>query len=620
MPCGSKRQQLQLAPLSPECLRSFLRIWKAEVASLTGELEKAQSEAESLTEQVNNLLQSSSGDKSKAETLQKSVEANNKELDATRGLLVTRQLEVEAKDAKTLYLPSLKSLLLGRQDEHEPVLGSPGQEPQWRLYLRAQSLAGAERPLETSKEVASAGKAAACHFGLFCDGWWAVLQDPRPKSDEALFLEDVIIAVRVPTNEVGAKLSLRAFCCLTRSADAEPHPLPHGFGLYVFYGAAHAPAMTAARYLRISMSGSVILLGVEAFCAELLSVPMLRNLLWLSKLEKVAQDEVKNTFLEFDEEDEPRCRRSSSAPPRMLRIAPEDPPIQYQIAPEDPPMQSQIAPEDPPIQSQIAPEDPPIQSQIAPEDPPIQSQIAPEDPPIQSQIAPEDPPFQSELNPDAPEFDFTGVSGETQFGAESYVYLPLPEYTVQEWFDYLYYLQANRVLLTPEYAAYICELTGLLGMPMTEYLDPQTIQVHPTGRPGSYLVKWFLDSRKLKSNDKQIISPGFMLYHPGTGQFLRFLIGAFPKDWSAANPEANFKKAEGRGFFQLKCDTQPKDQGCLPCRFGFSVSNEEMRIACSHFTESKCIVELPDADCAIFHVFGATGRDQLVEVTAVIEL
>ena len=52
-----------------------------------------------------------------------------------------------------------------------------------------------------------------------------------------------------------------------------------------------------------------------------------------------------------------------------------------------------------------------------------------------------DPPVQSQLNPDAPEFDFTGVSGETQFGSESCVYLPLPEYTVQEWFDYLYYLQ-----------------------------------------------------------------------------------------------------------------------------------------------------------------------------------
>ena len=45
-----------------------------------------------------------------------------------------------------------------------------------------------------------------------------------------------------------------------------------------------------------------------------------------------------------------------------------------------------------------------------------------------------------------------------------------------------------------------------------------------------------------------------------------------------------------------------------------------MRLASSHFTESKCIVELPDADGAICHVFGATGPDQLVEVTAFIEL
>ncbi|CAE7261295.1 hetM [Symbiodinium sp. CCMP2456] len=207
------------------------------------------------------------------------------------------------------------------------------QEPQWRLYLRAKSLAGADSGislhvvrnedlaglrmssasiavaaiLQASPiqqpwyigarsqlpcaemvaesagirgrgllEVASADKAAAAPpFGLFCDGWWeAVLQDPRPKSDEALFLEDVIIAVRVPTNEAGARLSLRAFCCLTRSADAEPHPLsPPALldcalapGLHLL----RSPVGRRSRYLRISMSGSVVLLGVEAFCAELL--------------------------------------------------------------------------------------------------------------------------------------------------------------------------------------------------------------------------------------------------------------------------------------------------------------------------------------------------------------
>eukprot|EP00439_Symbiodinium_sp_Y106_P013449 s5529_g1.t3 len=277
-----------------------------------------------------------------------------------------------------LWLTQLQEAL--RQDEHEPVPGSPGssrvaaaasspngrdymleanlgdqtslsaeppqwtflvtpaleallrQEPQWRLYLRAQSLAGADSSislrvvrnedlaglrmsttsiavaaiLEASPiqqpwyigarshlpcaemvaesagirgrgllEVASAGKAATSPFGLFCDGWWeAVLQDPRPKSDEALFLEDVIIAVRVPTNEARAKVSLRAFCCLTRSADPEPHPLsPPALldcalapGLHLL----RSPVGRRSRYLRISMSGSVVLLGVEAFCAELL--------------------------------------------------------------------------------------------------------------------------------------------------------------------------------------------------------------------------------------------------------------------------------------------------------------------------------------------------------------
>ena len=46
-------------------------------------------------------------------------------------------------------------------------------------------------------------------------------------------------------------------------------------------------------------------------------------------------------------------------------------------------------------------------------------------------------------------------------------------------------------------------------------------------------------------------------------------------------------------MFQLKCDTQPKDHGCLPCRFGFSVSNGEMHTASGHFTLNNCVVELP---------------------------
>ena len=182
---------------------------------------------------------------------------------------------------------------------------------------------------------------------------------------------------------------------------------------------------------------------------------------------------------------------------------------------------------------------------------------------------PNAPVVPSTLNPDAA--PFTGVSGEAPFGAKTEVYFPFRDYTVEEWLDWIYHLQTNHVLLTPEYAAYVCEVARLLGMPSTEHEDPQSIHVCCMG-PGSYLVKWFVDSRKLPSNDKQVISPGFDLYHHGAGQLLTFLIGAFPKNWGTANPDANFKNSDGGGMFQLKCDTQPKDRSCLPCRFVWVLS------------------------------------------------
>ncbi|CAE7350837.1 PTC1, partial [Symbiodinium sp. CCMP2456] len=188
-----------------------------------------------------------------------------------------------------------------------------------------------------------------------------------------------------------------------------------------------------------------------------------------------------------------------------------------------------------------------------------------------------------------------------------------------EWLDYLYWIQTQGVLLTPAYAAYLSEVARLLGIPTTQRVDEENIHVRATGTAGSYIVKWYVDARKLKTNDKQIISPGFELYHPGNGQVLRFLIGAFPMGWSAANPGENFNKAAGRGYFQLKCDTGPKDQGCLPCRFGFSVANGEMRTASGRFTLNKSMLELPRED-SVFDMFGGVGRDNLVEITALIDL
>ena len=71
----------------------------------------------------------------------------------------------------------------------------------------------------------------------------------------------------------------------------------------------------------------------------------------------------------------------------------------------------------------------------------------------------------------------------------------------------------------------------------------------------------------LRESTKQVISPGFELFHPCTGQLMRFLMGAFPKNWGATNPHANFKETDARGMLQLA-----KNQGW--CHAGFRSSEE----------------------------------------------
>ena len=70
----------------------------------------------------------------------------------------------------------------------------------------------------------------------------------------------------------------------------------------------------------------------------------------------------------------------------------------------------------------------------------------------------------------------------------------------------------------PEYAAHVCEVARLLWRASTDQdqEEPQSIHVHPTGRPGSYLIKWFVDCCKVRTNDKQdllVVRPEFARVH-----------------------------------------------------------------------------------------------------------
>jgi hypothetical protein len=86
--------------------------------------------------------------------------------------------------------------------------------------------------------------------------------------------------------------------------------------------------------------------------------------------------------------------------------------------------------------------------------------------------------------------------------------------------------------------------------------------------PGKRHVHWTVDARKLRSNDKQAVSPSFQL-HEG-----EFKIVMHPKPMSGSRRGANFKTANGKGYLNLKCET---DLLGASTRLAFSIVIGNMR-------------------------------------------
>jgi hypothetical protein len=80
-------------------------------------------------------------------------------------------------------------------------------------------------------------------------------------------------------------------------------------------------------------------------------------------------------------------------------------------------------------------------------------------------------------------------------------------------------------------------------------LQPQTI-AQEVGRDGRLRIKWTVDSRKLKANDKAVISPSFEI-HSIAGTF-RMIINPSTTKFRGGT---TFKNSNGRGNVQLKCET-----------------------------------------------------------------
>merc|ERR1711988_963068 len=81
-------------------------------------------------------------------------------------------------------------------------------------------------------------------------------------------------------------------------------------------------------------------------------------------------------------------------------------------------------------------------------------------------------------------------------------------------------------------------------------------------------VSWQVDAKKLESQDKQAVSPQFIIDLPELGP-QPFKIALYPKIVNDGKRGASFKKAKGKGRVLLKCEAQlPRDSPELGFRIG----------------------------------------------------
>eukprot|EP00931_Biecheleriopsis_adriatica_P056466 TRINITY_DN33457_c0_g1_i2.p1 TRINITY_DN33457_c0_g1~~TRINITY_DN33457_c0_g1_i2.p1 ORF type:complete len:363 (-),score=84.37 TRINITY_DN33457_c0_g1_i2:118-1167(-) len=92
------------------------------------------------------------------------------------------------------------------------------------------------------------------------------------------------------------------------------------------------------------------------------------------------------------------------------------------------------------------------------------------------------------------------------------------------------------------------------GMPSVP--QPQTLTRSYSVQSGFFRVHWTVDGRKLKSNDKQTVSPPFELSFGSQFPSVTFKMMIYPQAVAEGKGGCCFKKSKGRGYVQLKCEAE----------------------------------------------------------------
>lgn len=113
----------------------------------------------------------------------------------------------------------------------------------------------------------------------------------------------------------------------------------------------------------------------------------------------------------------------------------------------------------------------------------------------------------------------------------------------------------------------------------------------------AYRIWWVVDARKLKSSDREAVSPGFELDLPIPVHF-KMIVRPSPVHGSRGG--ASFKKARGKGSVEIRCLEQVEEEDDPSLTFRLAVGadrnwGEEPRGPVQHRFSEKAIYSLPEA-------------------------
>jgi hypothetical protein len=131
-------------------------------------------------------------------------------------------------------------------------------------------------------------------------------------------------------------------------------------------------------------------------------------------------------------------------------------------------------------------------------------------------------------------------------------------------------LQASTIVIAPTFQTNSTMNHGHAQLRSQLAPQPQTISVHPIS--GGYQIIWDVDARKLRTADKQAVSPAFELSLVEHFPAVTFKMIIYPSVKFEGKGGASFKNAQGKGRVTIKCEGDILG-GQAPICFGIALGS-----------------------------------------------